>query len=553
MSWTKSIKNALLGAPAKKGKKAIKPAHAKSLEEKRVRLVDLAKTPPTRRLLGAVVVALLGVALWVVPSVVPVAAVGAGRVERLTGALRGAQLPEGGSWRSSLKSGSLPDDLATLYASLALHTPLPPPAAAAARSRLASRETLWEAAAACALLLSGPQPAPGDADACRERLLSFIQTPTQLLADPGREPQLRTVLLATQVLVRLGVTLPTELATWARSLQADDGGFGPQAGLPSSVMDTWRAIRLFRLLDALDPEVAQDAARFVRSCQAVDGGFSQRPQSLLERAQRHADSPLLPSIRGTHALVLLGEDAGAGLRFLLSRDVPTTSSAAHMLWLLEDAPTSLAMAVATPWLAAWCRSASLLLMLLVAPMVYWNLSPPGEMSVLAACCVLAGVLYELGWGAPAAAATAVALLLALHMTAVQIPFNDTGEEMLYVSLASVAGSFGLFYALSYSGGEVFTSSVSLYVFLIWSPLCTYLAVYVACMFMVRPNTYYVASAYGAWLITVALLPFLLYRRDMLDTVIRLLLIRGHFAPALATSAGIALFWNHAAALVANSV
>ena len=175
------------------------------------------------------------------------------------------------------------------------------------------------------------------------------------------------------------------------------------------------------------------------------------------------------------------------------------------------------------------------------------------MTLLAAACVVAGVAFELGLGPVAAASLASALLLAIHLTAVQIPFNDTGEEMLYVSIASAVGSFGLFFALGYSGSDVFTSSASIYVFLVWSPLCTYLAVYVACMFMSRPNTYFVASAYGAWAITLGLIPFLLHRKDVLDLVVRLLLVRGHFAPAVACSAAISLFANHAAAILANSV
>jgi hypothetical protein len=48
---------------------------------------------------------------------------------------------------------------------------------------------------------------------------------------------------------------------------------------------------------------------------------------------------------------------------------------------------------------------------------------------------------------------------------------------------------------------------------------------VACMFMTRPNTYFVASTYAAWLLVLFVIPFLLHRRGVLDIVVRLLLLK----------------------------
>lgn len=173
--------------------------------------------------------------------------------------------------------------------------------------------------------------------------------------------------------------------------------------------------------------------------------------------------------------------------------------------------------------------------------------------LLACSLVGASLLYEAGIGFAAAGLAAFALLLAIHLVFLRIPLNDTGEELLYVSIASACGSAGLFFALGYSSAEVFTSVVSLYVFVVWSPLCSYLSVYVACMFINRPNTYFVASTYAAWLIVLGTIPFLLHRRNMLDVVVRLLLLKGHFSPVVAAGSAITMFASHAAALVANSV
>ena len=259
-------------------------------------------------------------------------------------------------------------------------------------------------------------------------------------------------------------------------------------------------------------------------------------------------------LQGAHTLLLLSADARAALRYVLQQSLSSTSAAAHALFMLRSLPPSLSLsaAVASPGLAAWCRALGLILALLIAPLVFANCALPGELSLLAASVVLAGITFEIGMAPLAVVFVALALFFTLHLLASQIPFNDTGEEMLYVSIASALGSFGLFYALSYSSSDIFLSTSSLYVFLLWGPLSTYLAVYVACLLMVRPNTYFVASAYGAWLITAALIPFLLSRKNLLEPIIRLLLIRGHFSPII-SSVAVALFWNHGAALLANSV
>jgi hypothetical protein len=206
-----------------------------------------------------------------------------------------------------------------------------------------------------------------------------------------------------------------------------------------------------------------------------------------------------------------------------------------------------------PWVASVLRTAGLLLALLVAPHVYAGIRPAGEPLVLACSLVAASLLFEAGVGFAAAGLAALALLLAIHLVFLRIPLNDTGEELLYVSIASATGSAGLFFALGYSSPEVYTNAIALYVFVIWAPLCSYLSVYVACMFISRPNTYFVASTYAAWLIVLGGLPFLLHRRGMLDVVVRLLLIKGHFSPVVAAGSAITMFASHAAALVANSV
>jgi hypothetical protein len=218
------------------------------------------------------------------------------------------------------------------------------------------------------------------------------------------------------------------------------------------------------LFDADETRLA--ASRFVKSCQAVDGGFSQRPQSLLERAQRHAPSFTIPSIRGTHTLLLLNEKADAALRweccccvvvffffllfccrYVFSLNLVSVSSLFDTRNMIQQVQGELPIAVSSPALASWFRSAGLLLAFLVAPLLFANINPPGEELILAGCCVAAGVLFESQLGALAVAAVVVALFLALHLVFMRIPFNDTGEELLYVSLAAAAGSGGLFYAV----------------------------------------------------------------------------------------------------------
>jgi hypothetical protein len=80
----------------------------------------------------------------------------------------------------------------------------------------------------------------------------------------------------------------------------------------------------------------------------------------------------------------------------------------------------------------------------------------------------------------------------------------------------------------------------------------FLFLFLPSLLQVRPNTYFVASTFAAWLIVLGLIPFLLYRQRVLDTVIRLLLVRGHFGPVVGACSAISLFANHAVALIANS-
>lgn len=223
-----------------------------------------------------------------------------------------------------------------------------------------------------------------------------------------------------------------------------------------------------------------------------------------------------------------------------------SASALHHAALVARAAPALALGLRAPWVASVLRTAGLLLALLVAPHVYANIKPAGEVPdirfvfcygaddkqplVLACSLVGASLFFEAGVGFAAAGLAALALLLAIHLVFLRIPLNDTGEELLYVSIASALGSAGLFFALGYSSPEVFTNAVALYVFIVWAPLCSYLSVYVACMFINRPNTYFVASTYAAWLIVLGGLPFLLHRRNMLDVVVRLLLLKVFAAP-----------------------
>ena len=303
---------------------------------------------------------------------------------------------------------------------------------------------------------------------------------------------------------------------------------------------------------ALDSELRERVVPFVRSCQAVDGGFSDRPQSLIDRAQRHAPSAIIPSLRGAHLQLLLDTDARAAVRYMLSSPLLSASSLHHAS-LVALSLNSVGLGIHAPWASSVLRTVGLLLALLVAPHVYANLKPTGEPLLLACSLVAGSVLFEAGISFAAVGLVAFALLLAIHLVFLRIPLNDTGEELLYVSIASAAGSAGLFFALGWSSPEVFANVLSLYVFIIWAPLCSYLSVYVACMFISRPNTYFVASTYAAWILTLFLVPFVLYRKNMLEVVVRLLLLKGHFSPVIAGMGCVGLFYGHAAALIGNSI
>ncbi len=547
----KTLKKLVVGNPEKKGKTALKPPNALTAPAaRRMQFSELLAPPPTRRVALAAVLVVIGLALWGVADLVPGSTTAWSTIPA-----RIRRCASDNGYRAQPKRGET-DELSTLYATLAVGL-AGPEHEAFARSRLAGRETLWDVAAAC-LELKENSAAQAT---CRIRLQTYIvqannsEGPIAYLADKGREPQLRSALLGAEALHAVGGSLPsTEIAAWVSGLQQDDGGFPGQRGLPPSLMATWRAVQLLQLVDGLTEEISSKAAQFAKSCQALDGGFSDRPQSLLERAQRHAESAVVPSLRGAHLLLLLGADAKSAVRFVLHAPLNSVSALYHAHLVDEALPSFLPVSVTHPWVASILRSAGLLAALLIAPHVYAGLYyPSGEPAVLAACLVGASLSFEAGVGVLAVGLTAVSLLLALHLVFLRIPLNDTGEELLYVSIASAAGSAGLFFALGYTSADVFTNVISLYVFVLWAPLCSYLSVYVACMFMTRANTYFVASTYAAWLIVLFLIPFLLHRRNMLEIVVRLLLLKGHFSPAVAASSAVTLFASHAAALVANSV
>jgi hypothetical protein len=294
----------------KKAKQVLKPPNALTAPAaKRMSFADLFVRPPTRRLVLAAVVVVCGILLWGIADALPSTISGASLANEYRARL--ARHAHDAGYRAYAKRGEA-DELSSLYAALTVKDGLSKDHEKAARARLQGRETLWDVAAACLELRDFADVHA----ACRARLETFVVVngTVGFLSDKGREPNLRAALLGVQALIAHGGKAPlAEVAAWVETLHKD-GGFANQKGVPVSLMATWRAVQLLQLAGGLDSELKARVIPFVLSCQAVDGGFSDRPQSLIERTQRHATSPLIPSLRGAHLLLLLGRDARSALR-----------------------------------------------------------------------------------------------------------------------------------------------------------------------------------------------------------------------------------------------
>lgn len=565
----KSLKNMLTGKPAKKEKVALKPPNAISVaQNKKLQLNEVIVVPSSsQQLLAIAACVALAVVLWFSADMVGVARVSSLEQSSLR---RLVQLGQEDGFRPQLKR-SASDDLATLHGVLSLSSSSSSSSSDAAwleavRSQAnsaLSRETLWDQSWGCAILSHLPDASRAHCQRCITSLQKFVRPHTDnassVFSDASHSPTLRSTLLAASALRACEASPLPNVSPWVLSLQQPDGGFSPQQGLPSSAMATWRAALLIKTLGETFPEEQSSLAlRFLQSCSASDGGHSDRPQQFLERSQRLTTSPLIPSLRAAHAtLILSGHATSAHVRFALNSGHPqTASSLYHTVLFLRDLAShvsSLPASVANPPVASTLRGAALALAFLVAPHFWTGSSPLGVNAGIAASLVSASVLYEFGLPVLSVPLVAVALLIIVYLIVTRIPFNDTGEEMLYIAIASAAATAGLFFALGFSSPDIFASLPSIYVFGLWAPLVSYACCHVATMFLSsRPNSYYIAATYAGWLLSIGVLAFLLYRKSMLDTVIRLALLKGHFTPLFAVIPAIGLFANYVVALVSNA-
>jgi hypothetical protein len=129
------------------------------------------------------------------------------------------------------------------------------------------------------------------------------------------------------------------------------------------------------------------------------------------------------------------------------------------------------------------------------------------------------------------ALTVLAFALTLLHIVRSIPFNDTGEEMLYISLGGAGLTAGLYFALGYTSQNIYLSVAPYMVAALWFPLSIAVCVYLANLLLsARPLSFYTGAVFAGWLLALGGIVFLLHRRDLLMSVLHLMTVRGHFTP-----------------------
>lgn len=531
---------------------AAKPPGATSSRDKaRVRLQDLRRVPPPRVL--SVVALLLATAalLTLLPSFVTLWSPRAheAQVQQHLARYRlGAGAEHPGLYRASpRRSDPTHDERATLYGVTTAPATAPNAADALASARaLAAGATTLSAHSAWTQVQCRLGACPPE---CAARLSDAHYNATEGVwrEAPHFAPTLRAQLdglLALQA-CRGGALGPQDApvlraaAAWTRALVTSDGGYPAQAGMPASVMATYRAARLLQLAGDRNAEADADTVSWLALCAGLDGGFHDRPVALLERGAKWSVSPALPSLRALVALHALHPTAAltpSGVRFalrLLSSGNPNPSQLAELRVLgaaLAAHPPSLSLS--HPALQAACVAGALAC--LAAAVCSWiGVWPERTVTAVSALFLSAAVVHELGVPVLGPALMVGALALAVTHVIRVVAANGMNDDLLSISLASAGLSVGLLYLLGARNVDTYISSAPYLVTCALFPLAAGLSVYLATLLLgPRPLLFFTGAVFAGWLAALGTAALVLHQRGVLAPVTAIMGQRGSLVPVL---------------------